>query len=186
MKSRLLSYWYKIFSFKRDLAEIKNIVGKIKNVVSQHVYTNSGIESITWFFSSMSEIFDNDPLAPYIERLKRINHSEVQEIADILTIIRRHYINSGRCEYGMNRTEKGRSVSDSDIFLGSIFGLNTHTVSYWKETREEPKRDWGFPGMENMNCYDVVSQQAYQFIHSHVNRENGLPFWIQKFHIAMS
>mgnify|MGYP001576040143 CR=1 FL=1 len=36
-----------------------------------------------------------------------------------------------------------------------------------KDKKDEKKGGWGFSGMEHLNAYDVVSQQARQFMTSH-------------------
>lgn len=182
MKSKISSFFYKVFSFKKDLKEVKRIVKEIEDAVKPFIGIHNGIETITKFFNAIAPIYDRDPLEPFVFKFKQINNKTVQDTARIIEVIRDHYLNAGRDEYGLNRTKKGQTVYDDYIFLGDICGLSTQPVSYWKTCKDDKKGGWGFPDpeLENMNVYDVVSRQARNFINSHLSKEWGLPLLFRK------
>lgn len=187
MKSKISSFFYKVFSFKRDLKEVKRIVKEIEDAVKPFIGIHNGIETITKFFNAIAPIYDRDPLEPFVFKFKQINNKTVQDTARIIEVIRDHYLNAGRDEYGLNRTKKGQTVYDDYIFLGDIYGLFTKPVSFWKTCKDDKKGGWGFSSkeLENMNAYDVVSLQARSFIDSHLHKEHGLPSLFQKLELIM-
>lgn len=47
--------------------------------------------------------------------------------------IRNH--NLGPDQYGMFRTKDILTMGPDEVFLGGVFGLNTHTLTWWEERR---------------------------------------------------
>ncbi|TSC75211.1 MAG: hypothetical protein G01um101430_534, partial [Parcubacteria group bacterium Gr01-1014_30] len=39
---------------------------------------------------------------------------------------------------------------------------------FWQQKKDEKKGGWGYSGMEHLNAYDVVSEQARKFMASHI------------------
>jgi hypothetical protein len=60
------------------------------------------------------------------------------------------------------------TVTAEKVYLGNIWGLFTHPVSFWKQGKDEKKGGWGFSNMEHLSPYDVVSNQAASFMYSHI------------------
>lgn len=81
---------------------------------------------------------------------------------------------SGRSRFGMNRTVYGEEVTDECVFLGDICGLNTQTIWYWRKQKHETKGGWGFTGMEKMSSYDVVVDQAKNYMSANISYINSL------------
>lgn len=111
-------------------------------------------------------------ISPWHDELPKLQNEFCRfrsgNIKDKFEVLFKHFKNAGRCSSGWNRTQPGEQVTGDKVFLGNIFGLFTKTSDYWKTTKDSPKGGWGYPGMENLNPYDVVSRQAIDFIKSHM------------------
>ena len=69
---------------------------------------------------------------------------------------------------GQDGEALGEWVTDENVFLGDVYGLWTNTVAFFKKGADKPKGGWGYPSLDNMNAYDIVSRQATQFMTSHI------------------
>lgn len=128
---------------------------------------------IVQFFNEVSVWHDrSDEISEIIIALQEVNYGQHSELIQKLETLRKHFQNAGRDCYGLNRTEKGEIVTADKVFLGDIYGLFTHPVSYWMGTKDEPKNLWagGMWGdtLKGKNSYDVTSEQARGFISSHI------------------
>lgn len=85
-----------------------------------------------------------------------------------LTTLRRHFQNSGRNEYGYNRTSVGQVVTNDNVWLGDRCGLWTKPVSHWLTLREDRGHVFTATNGESMTCCDVIWWQAGEFLDSHV------------------
>ena len=63
------------------------------------------------------------------DRFRRVRHCPNQ---DLMAAFNRALENSGRCCYGMNRTQEGEKVTLDNVYLGDVYGLFTHTARTWR------------------------------------------------------
>jgi hypothetical protein len=145
------------------MPELKKLCSNLENSFR----ATEPLEEIVNFFDYVSKWHDRG-LHDFIELIKETNYGHFDQILKNLETLQLHFINAGRTDFGMNRTEKGQSVVPATVFLGNIYGLWTKPVSVWMQTKDRPKGGWGFSGMEHLNAYDVVSDQARSFMVSHI------------------
>lgn len=67
--------------------------------------------------------------------------------------------NLGPCEWGMFRTNSIPEMSFGEIYLGGIYGLNTHNIPWWNSHKEEPYS-------EHRTCFEVVFNQYRNHLRS--------------------
>lgn len=161
------------FLFTRPKSELKKLMPELREFANV-IYRASRLESldgIVTFFDQVSVWHDrSDEISSIIEKFKRANYGQqYNQIIENLSTLEAHFYNAGREQFGWNRTMSGEKVTEEKVYLGNIFGLFTHPVSFWKRKKDEKKGGWGFPNMEHLNAYDVVSRQARGFINSHVD-----------------
>lgn len=155
--------------FARPFGHLKKCLPELRQLKSQleNLHTNEPIENLIQLFNIVSPWHDRG-LTDLKEKFSLKNDKEAQEVLAILNELELHIRNAGRDDYGMNRTNKGEGVCLDDVYLGDIYGLWTKKASYWLSLKNsEKKRDWGYPGMENMTSYEVISAHALRFIESH-------------------
>ncbi|MBP8994003.1 MAG: hypothetical protein KBG30_09345 [Bacteroidales bacterium] len=149
----------KIMPELKDLKDILNVIDK----------KSDSLEGIVDFFAVISKWYDNmDDLDRILQKFKKVNYGQYDDIIKQINTLQVHFLKAGRDQYGYNRTKRGENVTDDNVYLGNIYGLFTLPVSRWKKAKNSPKGGWGFPGMENLNSYDVVSWQAKKFMDSHI------------------
>lgn len=157
---------------ERKLAAIMPELQKLKKQLSQIPPNGPGhaladpLDHLMYFFDIVSQWHDCG-IGDVIAAFEEVNYGQYDEVLEKLRTLQKHFANAGRCEYGWNRTKRGETVTADKVFLGNIYGLFTHPVLFWKQRKDEKKGGWGFSGMEHLNAYDVVSQQARQFMTSH-------------------
>ncbi len=156
------------------LAEIMFSLRVLREALHQIEREPDALRVIVPFFDVISRWQDrgfNDVIVAFEEA----NFSgKYDDALERLRTLELHFENAGRNEHGMNRTKPGESVTADKVFLGNIFGLFTHPVSYWRRGRNDKKGGWeggtwdGHPAVEGKNAYDVVSQQAHDFMIPHI------------------
>ena len=128
------------------------------------------LDGIVKFFGLVSPWHDRG-LGELIAEFDSVNKSKYVTMANLLGELNLHFVSAGRSRYGWNRTEKGETVTPEKVFLGDVYGLFTHPVSYWKKKKDERRDAWKGSLWETklagMNSYDVVSRQATSFMQSH-------------------
>ncbi len=60
------------------------------------------------------------------------------------------------------RTKSIENMVPGEVYLGNIYGLNTHTIPYWEEHKEEKYNDF-------KTVYDIVLSQYKQLLRSNIN-----------------
>lgn len=151
---------------ERKLTALNQEFRELRQALQRVAESRDPLTEVVHFFDIVSKWHDrgiNDIIAEF----KEVNYGQYDEMLKKLRTLQEHFVNAGRCEYGWNRTKPGEPVTAEKVFLGNIFGLWTKTVAYWKNQKDEQKGGWGFPGMDDLNAYDVVSRQARQFMASH-------------------
>lgn len=149
-----------------DLIKLeKEIVGVVKKP--------NKIEGIVELFRVISPLHDENPFASTILKLQKKGKKYAKEL-EALTTLQKHFINAGRSEYGLNRTQKGEEVTADKVFLGNVFGLFTKTASYWLANKEKLQNESRPDASKNpespvSNWYLINDHQAGNFIKSHVD-----------------
>jgi hypothetical protein len=151
---------------ERKLAALMPELRQLRQALRRASESRDPLTEIVYFFDTVSKWHDRG-ISDLIAAFEKVNYGQYDEVLKKLNTLQRHFVNAGRCEYGWNRTRRGETVTADKVFLGNIYGLFTHPVSFWKQRKDEKKGGWGYPGMENLNAYDVVSRQAREFMTSH-------------------
>lgn len=152
---------------ERKLTALNLEFQQLRQALQRLSESRDPLTEIVQFFDSMSRWHDRG-IGDLIAAFEEVNYGQYDAVLEKLRTLQKHFENAGRCEYGWNRTKRGETVTADKVFLGNIYGLFTHPVSFWKQRKDEERGGWGFSGMENLNAYDVVSQQARKFMVSHV------------------
>ncbi len=157
-----------VFENKETKERREKVLGDIETLGKElnNLKGKEGIETVVQFFNAVSMVEDSlDPNTT--SEIRSYLQSKKKEAAEKFDNLCKHLSNAGREEFGWNRTKKGEIVTGDKVYLGNISGLFTKTVDYWKGQKNEAKGGWGYGGMENLNAYDVVNNQAREFMQSH-------------------
>lgn len=152
---------------KKLVPELMELSNELQRV--QRASESDPLCAIVPFFDQVSRWHDrSSEIRDLIKDFKKGNWGQYTPLIEALELLQNHFVNAGRDKSGWNRTQKGETVTEDRVFLGNIYGLFTHPVSFWKQRKDKKKGGWGFSGMEHLNSYDVVSQQASRFMLSHI------------------
>lgn len=150
---------------KKLVSELLDLRNELEQASSE---STDPLSAIVPFLDKVSKWHDRvGEISDLIKAFGEVNWGQYTLLIEALEELQQHFINAGRDRYGWNRTNPGEKVTEDRVFLGNICGLFTHSVSYWKEKKDEKKGGWGFSGMDTLNSYDVVCKQAHQFMLSH-------------------
>jgi len=131
----------------------------------QKIKLDDPLEDIVRFFSLVSVWFDRiEETRKMLADFTKVNRGQYDEVINEIINLRSVLIAVGRRPDGANRTKAGEGVTEKEVYLGGIFGLFTHPVSYWKTAVDGERGGWGIADMEKMNSYDVVCRQAVRFV----------------------
>lgn len=175
------------------MMRVKDIIGNPKKKVAELLpelsqfrtnlciaTDNQPLIGIVQFFRVVSPWHDrSDEIGKIILELQAVDYGQHSELIEKLSTFREHLRNAGRDKYGMNRTKQGEAINDENVFLGNVWGLWTRNVWHWKAEKNAPKGGWGFPNMEHLNAYDVVSKQAADFMRSHTGPICNIIEWLE-------
>lgn len=153
---------------ERKLTVVRPELQQLRQALQRASESRDPLTEIVHFFDMVSRWHDRG-IGDLIATFEEVNYGQYDEVLEKLRTLQKHFENAGRCEYGWNRTKRGETVTADKVFLGNIYGLFTHPVPFWKQRKDENKGGWGYSGMENLNAYDVVSQQARKFMASHAS-----------------
>ena len=150
---------------KRKLAVLVPELRSLREDLERAKKTQDPLREIVRFFDAVSRWHDRQAeILGIIQEFVDVNYGQHDKTIRELHAFMAHCARAGRDEYGWNRTKYGEQVTPDKVFLGNIYGLFTHPVTCWQAQRNEKRGGWGFPGMEHLNAYDVVSEQARQFM----------------------
>ncbi|MDP2864371.1 MAG: hypothetical protein Q8N73_01785 [bacterium] len=152
---------------KRKLVTLMPEFRQLCEDLKRMAESRDSLTDIVHFFDTMSRWHDRG-IGDLIAAFEEVNYGQYDEVLEKLRTLQKHFANAGRDEYGWNRTKRGETVTADKVFLGNIYGLFTHPVHFWQQRNDEKKGGWGYSGMEHLNAYDVVSQQARKFMSSHI------------------
>lgn len=76
--------------------------------------------------------------------------------------------NLGPCEWGMFRTKYIPGMTMDEVYMGGIWGLSTHNLTFWAsaEISKETMAGNGFGIDENTLIYDLIMQQYRRHLRS--------------------
>jgi hypothetical protein len=65
--------------------------------------------------------------------------------------------NLAPCEWGMFRTENISTMKPEEVYIGGIYGLNTHNIPKWDQIgKDEPMGPNGFGLPKDEKIYDLI------------------------------
>lgn len=158
-------------SAEKLLAALMPALRELRANLRSVEFSRDPLADIIRFFNFVSPWQDRG-LRDVIAAFRDVNYGQYDDVLEKLKTLQLHFERAGRSKYGWNRTKPGETVTEDNVYLGNIFGLWTKTVRFWKERKNEPKGGWGFSGMEHLNPYDVVSEQARKYMETHIG-----PMW---------
>lgn len=66
----------------------------------------------------------------------------------------------GPDQFGMFRTESISGMKPEEVFLGDIWGLNTKSIPFWEECKNEEKIECGgFEIFNHLTVYEIILRQ---------------------------
>ena len=77
--------------------------------------------------------------------------------------------NLAPCEYGIFRTKDISSMVADEVYLGGIYGLHTHPITFWQTYCGELMGPNGFGIPENTLIYDIVVKQYRTLLLENLN-----------------
>ena len=80
----------------------------------------------------------------------------------------------GPCSYGMFRTEDILTMTPKQVYLGGIWGLNTKSIPFWEDHKNELYGANGFFLNEKRHTYDMVLDQYKTILTSNIEYMNQL------------
>lgn len=152
---------------ERKLTEIMPELRELRQALRSAYRADDALFILVKFFNIISMWHDRG-IKDIIDAFKEVDYGQYGEIIESLETLQKHFVRAGRDKFGYNRTEPNQTVTDENVFLGDRCGLSTKPISFWKKHKGDKKGGWGYPGMEHLNAYDVVSDQARNFLNSHV------------------
>ena len=133
---------------------------KLDKQLQQAEAVRDPVDRLVSFFNAVSAFADTKATA-VAETLATVRKgSKFTETAEALQNLQAHIGQSGREEYGWNRTKTGETVTGDNVYLGNIYGRFTLTANRWKEAF---KRD-GETATEDRT---IIERQAADFVKSH-------------------
>lgn len=76
--------------------------------------------------------------------------------------------NIGPCPYGIFRTLDIPSMTPEQVYLGGIWGLFTHPISFWEQHKEDKYGGNGFGIDENLSLYEIIVDQYRKLLSSNI------------------
>ncbi|MFH1473130.1 MAG: hypothetical protein ABIF06_01825 [bacterium] len=152
------------------LASLVEELGTLKVKLSQTQRNSDTLTKLIVFFNLISMWHDRE-IGGFIRELSSVRGERFSRHIKVLNILETHFQNAGRNIYGWNRTRPGQLVTGRDVYLGGVWGLFTHPISHWSTQKDKPKGGWGHHDpsgyFKRRNAYDVVCDQAQDFMKSH-------------------
>lgn len=118
------------------------------------------VDRLVSFFNAVSAFADTKATAVDATLATVQKASKFTEAAEALQNLQTHIRQSGREEFGWNRTKPGETVTGDNVYLGNIYGRFTLTANRWKEAF---KRD----GATATEDRAIIEGQAAGFVKSH-------------------
>lgn len=77
-------------------------------------------------------------------------------------------INLSPNKHGIFRTSSIPNMTTKEVFLGNIYGLNTHTIKYWEDHSEDLYGENSFGINPNTKVYDIVFEQYRRILRTNI------------------
>lgn len=164
------------FNSERVFANIQPKIQNLEEEIKKIDAMENKIEAIVRLFQVISPIQDTGGFSQEIFDLKKHNRNfKFNAKVKALEALQKHFYNSGRSEYGINRTTKGEDVTNEKVFLGDVNGLWTQTAAYWlnqklkleqsfrPDVSKNPEKPISDGALIDVNSYCVY------FVKSHVD-----------------
>lgn len=119
------------FKSKKVVANLKPKLKKLEKEVNAIDTMDNKVEAIVRLFQVLSPLHDEDGFNQEITLLSKYASRKMRKQINALQILQMHVRHAGRCEFGMNRTQKGETVTPDKVYLGNLYGLWTKTADYW-------------------------------------------------------
>lgn len=148
--------------FKIFLPKLKELCEYLEELEKRLTDENS-LDEIVPFFDIVSKWHD-EGVESLILGFQRVNYGQYDEAMKNLRILHALFIRAGRDRFGWNCTGYGEKVTEDKVYLGRVYGIKNKNIRYWKKCKNDPKKNWGIPEMENLNEHDVISQHAKKFM----------------------
>jgi hypothetical protein len=160
------------FSSKRAIRRILPELNQLEIEMQKVLVLDNKIKAIVRFFQIVSPLQDAGGFIKTIrvfEKHARGHEKTLKALKDLQSQLQK----SGRCQYGMNRTELGQEVTEDNVFLGNVYGLWTETAHYWLSHEQKlkdnvrddislrgqyPVSDWYI--INNYQCGEFVDYNA--------------------------
>src|SRR3989344_4054749 len=148
---------------KRRIAALVPEFRSLREDLERATKTQNPLHEIVRFFDAVSRWHDREAeISGVIQGFVDVNYGQHDRTIRELHAFMVHCVRAGRDAYGWNRTKWGQQVTSDVVFLGNIYGLFTHPVSFWQTQRCGKKGGWGFPEMEHLNaCDHGVSRASF-------------------------
>lgn len=163
----------KLFSSSNPLEKVQPELSKLEKAIIEVANTSNKVEAIVKLFQVISPLHDENPFTDITLKLGKKKEKYAKQL-EALAILQLHFTRAGRSPYGINRTEKGETVTSEKIYLGNVFGLWTKTASYWLNERPNLEKAFRPDVSKNPNNplsnWDLINDyQCGNFIKSHVD-----------------
>ena len=77
--------------------------------------------------------------------------------------------NLAPCEWGMFRTQNIETMKPEEVYIGSIWGLNTHNIPEWEKYSDEIMGPNGFSIPKDTKIYDLIVEHYKTVLRSNIN-----------------
>jgi hypothetical protein len=150
----------------KALQELKPALVELDRQLEQVGQISNPIDRIVRFFDTVSRFNDQQQgsktsVDTVIDAFRRVNGGKHEETIKALETLRSHFNNSGRQEFGMNRTKPGEPVTGDKVYLGNVYGRWTFTANDWQQ---KLSRD----DANTREDKQVIEGQAKGFVDSHL------------------
>ena len=149
---------------RKKLREIMPELRQLREFLKGAASQPEPLHRLVEFFGRISPWHDRG-LEDVISPFRLVNYGQYDHVIVELIKLEVHFVNAGRDQFGMNRTERGERVTADKVYVGGVFGLFTHAVPFWVARCGEPKG--AHPDYPDMNGYDLVAWHANRFMRSH-------------------
>jgi hypothetical protein len=150
----------------KALQELKPSLEALDKQLEQVGKISDPIDRIVRFFDTVARFNDEQQGAKItvdnvIDAFRKVSGGRHDETIKALETLQAHFNNSGRQEFGMNRTKPGEPVTADKVYLGNVYGRWTFTANDW---REKLKRD----DVNTREDKQVIEGQASGFVDAHI------------------
>lgn len=123
-------------------------------------------DSMIRFFNATSELHDNIDELHKAVAASGLKKAEFKSAQEVLSQLQEQIRNGGRSPYGINRTNPGEKVDESNVFLGNVWGLWTFPINKWRSTEYNDVNYNGEYGGNKLG-FNPITRQAQRFVQSY-------------------